>query len=189
MDDWQQSSSKLELFVSIVEQLQQNGHKALVFSQFTKHLGIIKNKLDDLGLSYCYLDGGTPQFLRQQQVESFQAGHKDFFLISLKAGGTGITLTEADYVIHLDPWWNPAIEDQATDRAYRMGQTKPVTVYRLITKNSVEDTIVKLHQSKRSLAESILGDADQTASIDLEALQNLILSPQSAQRPQGSLDA
>ncbi len=177
LDQWQQSSSKLEVFSNLAEQVVANGHKALVFSQFTKHLALVRHRLEDYGYSYAYLDGSTSGVMRQMQIDQFQKGNKSFFLISLKAGGTGITLTEADIVIHMDPWWNPAIEDQATDRAYRMGQKKPVTVYRLICKNTVEELIVSLHDQKRNLASSILSNANTMASLDLQHLRQMIINP------------
>ncbi|MGI9055113.1 MAG: DEAD/DEAH box helicase, partial [Pyrinomonadaceae bacterium] len=115
------SSSKLELFGETLEELLENKHKALVFSQFVKHLRIVEKYLQDKGVSYHYLDGSTPPHVRQERIDAFQRGDGEIFLISLKAGGTGLNLTAADYVIHLDPWWNPAVEDQATDRVHRIG--------------------------------------------------------------------
>ena len=176
MPDWTLGASKLELFSQLAEQVVENGHKALIFSQFTSHLALIKEKLDQMGYTYGYLDGGTPGAVRQKQVEVFQEGQLDFFLISLKAGGTGITLTEADFVIHMDPWWNPAIEDQATDRAYRMGQKKPVTVYRLVSKGTVEELILKIHSNKRALASSLLENTGTIGGLDSQELMGLIQS-------------
>ncbi len=100
---------------------------------------------------YRYLDGSTPMQERKLRVDAFQAGDGDVFLISLKAGGTGLNLTAADYVIHMDPWWNPAVEDQASDRAHRIGQTRPVTIYRLVAQQTIEEKIVDLHKTKRAL--------------------------------------
>ncbi|THB77970.1 MAG: DEAD/DEAH box helicase, partial [Desulfobulbaceae bacterium] len=142
-------SSKLEIFSSIITELIASNHKALVFSQFIGHLNIIREYLDNERISYQYLDGSTSSKQRKERVERFQSGEGDLFLISLKAGGLGLNLTAADYVIHMDPWWNPAIEDQASDRAHRIGQTRPVTIYRLVCKNTIEEKIVKLHQEKR----------------------------------------
>ena len=127
------SSSKLELFGEVVAELLENRHKALVFSQFVGHLKLLREYLDASKLDYRYLDGSTPPKERKREVDAFQAGWGDLFLISLKAGGLGLNLTAADYVIHMDPWWNPAVEDQASDRAHRIGQQRPVTVYRLVT--------------------------------------------------------
>src|SRR5690606_7321216 len=126
----------------LLEELRSEGHRALVFSQFTSHLGLVREALDRAGFTTLYLDGSTPAGQRTKLIASFQDGTADAFLISLKAGGTGINLTAADYVIHLDPWWNPAVEDQATDRAHRIGQTRPVTVYRLISHGTIEEQIL-----------------------------------------------
>ncbi|HLA30463.1 MAG TPA: DEAD/DEAH box helicase, partial [Pseudomonas sp.] len=149
------TGSKLQAFSEIVEELLENRHKALVFSQFVDHLSIVRAWLDQQGIGYQYLDGATPAKERQKRVNAFQAGEGEIFLISLKAGGSGLNLTAADYVIHLDPWWNPAVEDQASDRAHRMGQQRPVTIYRLVTENTIEEQIVALHGRKRDLADSL----------------------------------
>ena len=138
------------------------------------HLDIVRAALDKKKISYQYLDGSTPARERQKRVDAFQRGEGDLFLISLKAGGTGLNLTAADYVIHLDPWWNPAVEDQATDRAHRMGQTRPVTVYRLVTTDSIEEQILALHESKRELVASVLDGADQAAKLSTDELISLI---------------
>ncbi len=167
-------SSKLNIFSSVVEELIGGRHKALVFSQFIGHLKIIREYLDSKNISYQYLDGSTPSKERKLRVENFQAGQGDLFLISLKAGGLGLNLTAADYVIHMDPWWNPAIEDQASDRAHRIGQTRPVTIYRLVCKNSIEEKIVKLHQEKRDLAGSLLEGSDISAKMSSDDLIDLI---------------
>jgi len=169
-------SAKLQVFAETVEELLGGGHKALVFSQFTGHLGLIRAFLDERSIAYKYLDGSTALKDRQQQVESFQAGEGELFLISLKAGGLGLNLTAADYVIHMDPWWNPAVEDQAADRAHRIGQKRPVTVYRLVTANTIEEKIVRLHQEKRDLANSLLEGADVSTRISAEELLELIRS-------------
>jgi len=131
--------------------------------------------LDKKGLSYQYLDGSSPVKKREEAIQNFQNGKSDLFLISLKAGGSGLNLTAADYVIHMDPWWNPAVEDQASDRAHRIGQTRPVTIYRLIVENTIEEKIVKLHHKKRDLADMLLADPDQSAKISSEELYNLIV--------------
>ncbi len=169
-------SAKLEVFSSLIEELIASRHKALVFSQFIGHLDIIREYLDDRGITYQYLDGSTSSRHRRERVEAFQSGHGDLFLISLKAGGLGLNLTAADYVIHMDPWWNPAIEDQASDRAHRIGQTRPVTIYRLVCKDTIEEKIVKLHQEKRDLAESLLEGTDTSARLSSEELIELIRS-------------
>ncbi|WP_028581123.1 SNF2-related protein [Desulfogranum japonicum] len=169
-------STKLQVFAEVVEELLESRHKALVFSQFTGHLALIRAFLDEKKIAYKYLDGTTPAKERQRQVESFQAGDGDLFLISLKAGGLGLNLTAADYVIHMDPWWNPAVEDQAADRAHRIGQKRPVTVYRLVTAGTIEEKIVRLHQEKRDLANSLLEGTDVSARISAEELLELIRS-------------
>ncbi|HHL32854.1 MAG TPA: DEAD/DEAH box helicase, partial [Desulfobulbaceae bacterium] len=173
-EDIEIPSTKLRVFAEVVEELIASRHKALVFSQFTGHLALIRELLDEKGIAYKYLDGTTPARERQRQVESFQAGDGDLFLISLKAGGLGLNLTAADYVLHMDPWWNPAVEDQAADRAHRIGQKRPVTVYRLITSNTIEEKIVRLHQEKRDLANSLLEGSDVGARISAEELLELI---------------
>ncbi len=167
-------SSKLQLFGEVLKELLDNRHKALVFSQFVDHLHIIQTYLDDQTIPYQYLDGSTPAKQRKKRVDAFQAGEGDVFLISLKAGGTGLNLTAADYVIHMDPWWNPAVEDQASDRAHRIGQQRPVTIYRLVAKDTIEDKIVDLHQQKRDLADSLLEGADMSGKMSTEALLQLI---------------
>ena len=121
-----------------------------------------------------YLDGRTSIKERQKRIKAFQSGEGDVFLISLKAGGTGLNLTAADYVIHMDPWWNPAVEDQASDRAHRIGQKRPVTIYRLVAKNTIEEKIVDLHRHKRDLADSLLEGSDVSGKISTEQLLSLI---------------
>ncbi len=167
-------SSKLALFESVVDELLENGHKALVFSQFVKHLTILRNTLDKKGISYQYLDGSTPTKKRKDYVDAFQNGEGDLFLISLKAGGVGLNLTAADYVIHMDPWWNPAVEDQASDRAHRIGQKRPVTIYRLIASNTIEEKIVRLHNQKKELADSLLAGTEASAKLSADELLNFI---------------
>ncbi len=167
-------NSKLSVFREIVEELRENRHKALVFSQFVDYLKIVEEFVQQMGISYQYLDGSTPIKERQKRVEAFQRGEGDLFLISLKAGGMGLNLTAADYVIHLDPWWNPAVEDQASDRAHRIGQTRPVTVYRLVTRGTVEEKIVALHVQKRDLADSLLEGTDISGKISAEELLELL---------------
>src|SRR5690606_12008559 len=130
-------------------------HKILVFSQFVKHLAILKHLLEEKKIAYTYLDGSTKD--RQEQVERFQNNDDiQVFLISLKAGGLGLNLTKADYVFILDPWWNPAVEAQAIDRAHRIGQENKVFTYKFISKNTVEEKILKLQQSKKKLASELI---------------------------------
>jgi SNF2 family DNA or RNA helicase len=167
-------SSKLAQFLETLEELLENHHKALVFSQFVGHLKILEQALQDKGISYQYLDGSTAVAERRKRVNAFQAGEGDIFLISLKAGGVGLNLTAADYVIHMDPWWNPAVEDQASDRAHRIGQTRPVTVYRLVMKETIEQKIIALHQQKRDLADNLLAGTDVADRMNAEDLLSLL---------------
>jgi SNF2 family DNA or RNA helicase len=167
-------SSKLARLVELLAELKDEGHRALVFSQFTSQLGLAREALEAAGIRFLQLDGSTPAAARQQRVDAFQAGEADAFLISLKAGGTGLNLTAADYVIHLDPWWNPAVEDQATDRAHRIGQTRPVTVLRLIAKGTIEESILGLHAQKRELVASVLEGSDGGVRLDAAALLALL---------------
>jgi len=168
------ASSKLNLVGEVLEDLLANNHKALVFSQFVDHLTIVREYLDQKGISYQYLDGKTPAKARQKRIDGFQAGEGNVFLISLKAGGIGLNLTAADYVLHLDPWWNPAVEDQATDRAHRIGQQRPVTVYRFVTQDTIEQKILALHHNKRNLARDLLSGSDMTGKMSNEELLRLI---------------
>jgi SNF2 family DNA or RNA helicase len=168
------SSTKLSTFLEIVSELIENKHKALVFSQFVTHLSIVRKALDTLGISYQYLDGSCTMPEREKSVKKFQGGEGDLFLISLKAGGLGLNLTAADYVIHLDPWWNPAVEDQASDRSHRIGQLRPVTIYRLVAQNTIEEKIIQLHNTKRNLADSLLEGSDQSAKLSMAELVSLI---------------
>ena len=169
-------SSKTQAFLKLVEELHNNGHRALVFSQFTSHLALVREALDALNIEYLYLDGAVSAAQRTKLTETFRLGKMPLFLISLKAGGTGLNLTAADYVIHLDPWWNPAIEDQASDRAYRIGQERPVTVYRLVAEGTIEEKILRLHETKRSLADALLEGADMSSRLSKDALLALLSS-------------
>lgn len=159
-------SSKLSYFEELVRQIIDGGHKVLVFSQFVRHLDLLSQSLERMRIPFQYLTGETPFKERQNRVDAFQAGEGEVFLISLKAGGVGLNLTAADYVIHMDPWWNPAVEDQASDRAHRIGQERPVTVYRLVGKDTIEEQIVSLHQYKRDLADAILEGSNKTLNTD-----------------------
>ena len=167
-------SSKLERLLVLVDELRKNNHQALIFSQFVGHLELIREALDKQKITYAYLDGSTPAKERKRQIDAFQSGQHDFFLISLKAGGTGLNLTAADYVIHMDPWWNPAVEDQASDRAHRIGQERPVTIYRLVTQDSIESRIMALHGVKRQLAEDLLAGAEISTRLSADDLISLI---------------
>ena len=148
-------SAKLDALIPRLEEAAAEGHKALVFSQFTKFLAIVRSRLDAAGLTYEYLDGRTRN--RQERVERFQSDPDcPLFLVSLKAGGHGLNLTAADYVFLLDPWWNPAVEAQAIDRAHRIGRTRPVFAYRLIARDTVEEKVLELQERKRELAQTLL---------------------------------
>jgi superfamily II DNA or RNA helicase len=168
------TGSKLEVFAELVDELLENQHKALVFSQFVDHLSLLREHLDAKKVRYQYLDGQTPARTRQKRIDAFQNGEGDLFLISLKAGGLGLNLTAADYVIHMDPWWNPAVEDQASDRAHRIGQTRPVTIYRLVAAETIEEKIVQLHHAKRDLADSLLEGTDTAHTLTADELIDLL---------------
>ncbi|MBW2524725.1 MAG: DEAD/DEAH box helicase [Deltaproteobacteria bacterium] len=165
------SSAKYEQLLELVEELSARGRRILVFSQFTTMLGLIADGLDDRGISYGTLTGASTD--RQEQIDAFQQGRTAVFLISLKAGGTGLTLTEADTVIHYDPWWNSAAQEQATDRAYRIGQKKPVFVYKLIVAGSVEERMLQLQTKKRHLADAIMGAASLGTLLDVAEVDDL----------------
>ncbi|MFC1609672.1 DEAD/DEAH box helicase [Myxococcota bacterium] len=167
-------SSKLERLLEMLEPLLQEGRRALVFSQFVRHLALVRAALDRAEIPYLYLDGSTPAAQRSGLIDRFQGGAAPLFLISLKAGGFGLNLTAADTVFHLDPWWNPAVEDQASDRAHRIGQKKPVTIYRLITHNTIEQAIMTLHSEKRALVAKVLAGTDSAGKLSTEDLVALI---------------
>jgi superfamily II DNA or RNA helicase len=166
--------AKVQAFERLATELVESRHQALVFSQFTDFLKLLAERLDGAGLKYQYLDGATPAAARSERVAAFQRGEADLFLISLKAGGFGLNLTAADYVVIADPWWNPAAEDQAMGRAHRIGQQRPVTVYRLVTAGSVEERIVALHQDKRELAEGLLAGQDSASPLAAGELIDLL---------------
>jgi hypothetical protein len=166
------SNAKLAWLTDNLPEMVEEGRKILIFSQFTGMLGLIEDELKRLEIGYCKLTGQTRK--RQPQIDAFQEGDTQVFLISLKAGGTGLNLTAADTVIHYDPWWNPAVEKQATDRAHRIGQQKPVFVYRLIAEGTVEEKIQQMQQHKQSLSDSILaGDKQDSWQGDAEELLSL----------------
>ena len=171
---WKKTSSKLSTFIALAESLNDSGGRALVFSQFTSFLAEVRQVMDKIKLPYLYLDGATPIKKREEIVDEFQKGNYPFFLISLKAGGLGLNLTAANYVIHLDPWWNPAIEQQATDRAYRIGQRNDVTVYHLIAQHTIEEKIIRLHKTKRDLADSLLEGGDMVRTLTQEEILDLL---------------
>jgi SNF2 family DNA or RNA helicase len=149
-------SAKYDLLMQLIEEQLSQGHRILVFSQFTSMLSLIEQGVCAKGIVPLVLTGATQR--RQELIDRFEAGYSDLFLISLKAGGTGLNLTSADTVIHYDPWWNPAAQAQATDRAYRIGQKKPVFVHNLIVSGSVEERMLQLQQHKQQLASGLLSD-------------------------------
>ncbi len=166
-------SSKIDVLVEHLDEVVQEGHRALVFSQFTGFLGRVRERLENAGVSYAYLDGSTRN--RGRVLEEFRAGEKSVFLISLKAGGFGLNLTEADYVFVLDPWWNPAAEAQAVDRTHRIGQTKTVMVYRLVARGTIEEKVMELKARKEELFKSVMGDdALSRAALSADEIRGLL---------------
>jgi SNF2 family DNA or RNA helicase len=149
-------SSKLDVLLEHVQELRAEGHRALVFSQFTSFLDLAAERLTAAGIEHVHLDGSTRR--RTEVIDSFRGGDQPVFLISLKAGGFGLTLTEADYVFLLDPWWNPAAEAQAIDRTHRIGQDRPVFVYRLIASGTIEEKVLALQQRKARLFTAVMDD-------------------------------
>jgi SNF2 family DNA or RNA helicase len=146
---------------------------------------LVREALDARGIDFVYLDGQTPQAARRERVRSFQEGAAPLFLISLKAGGFGLNLTAATNVIHLDPWWNPAVEDQASDRAHRLGQTRPVTIYRLVAMGTIEEQMLSLHARKRGLVAQILGGKDEAARLSTPDLLALLSGGPKAPHQEG----
>jgi SNF2 family DNA or RNA helicase len=166
-------ASKIDVLAEHLNEVVQEGHKALVFSQFTGFLHKIRKRLEVEGISYAYLDGSTRN--RGAVVEEFRSGSASVFLISLKAGGFGLNLTEADYCYVLDPWWNPAAEAQAVDRTHRIGQTKTVMVYRLVAQGTIEEKVMELKARKSKLFDSVLGDdALGGAALTAEEIRGLL---------------
>jgi SNF2 family DNA or RNA helicase len=166
-------SAKLDLLMDLVPTLLEEGRRILLFSQFTSMLALIEKRLEAAGIPWLLLTGDTTD--RATPVRRFQAGEVPLFLISLKAGGTGLNLTAADTVILYDPWWNPAVESQATDRAHRIGQDKPVFVYRLLTTGTVEEKINALQERKRELVEALLDEgASRSLRLGKEDLDALL---------------
>ncbi len=168
-------SAKLDAFRELLAESIDEGHRMLVFSQFTSLLALLRDELDSEGVAYCYLDGSMTVKARQAAVDKFQSDETvPVFLLSLKAGGTGLNLTGADVVVHYDPWWNPAVEAQATDRTHRIGQTKVVTSYRLICSGTVEEKVMALQDEKRALLAGVFDASDAAAAklslADLRAL-------------------
>jgi superfamily II DNA or RNA helicase len=170
------ASAKLDAFRELLAEAIDDGHRLLVFSQFTSLLALLRDELDRQEITYCYLDGSTPTKQRQAEVDRFQQNAGiPVFLISLKAGGTGLNLTGADTVVHFDPWWNPAAETQATDRAHRIGQTKVVTTYKLICSGTVEEKVLMLQEEKRRLLADVFEASDAANSrLTLSDLRGLL---------------
>ncbi|MEX2335062.1 MAG: DEAD/DEAH box helicase, partial [Pseudohongiella sp.] len=165
--------AKMDWLTDNLPQLLEEGRRVLIFSQFTELLALIEQELTALDISYCKLTGQTRK--RQEQIDRFQRGEASVFLISLKAGGSGLNLTTADVVIHMDPWWNPAVENQATDRAHRIGQDKPVFVYKLVAADTVEERIQQMQQKKQTLADRLFDDAvASSVPLDQDALLSLL---------------
>jgi len=166
-------SAKTTHALSMIQELIAEGRKIILFSQFTEMLGLLETELKSLGIDYVKLTGQTRK--RTQVIDAYQKGDVPLFLISLKAGGTGLNLTAADTVIHYDPWWNPAVERQATDRAHRIGQNKPVFVYKLIIKDSVEEKILAMQQRKQSLSDATVEQKDSgtVKNMNAEDILNL----------------
>ncbi len=174
-DGYDGGSAKLDTCMELVSQAMDAGHRVLVFSQFTSMLSIIAGRLDKEGIGYFTLTGSTSKEERERLVKRFQAGEKDVFLISLKAGGVGLNLTAADVVIHYDPWWNTAAQDQATDRVYRIGQRRDVSVFKLIVEGTIEERILKMQQTKRDLADNVLsGEEVKSALLTKDDLLGLL---------------
>jgi SNF2 family DNA or RNA helicase len=154
-------SGKLALFDELTDMILAGGESMLVFTQYTQMAALLQQHLDARGIRSLFLHGGVPVRRREEMVAEFQAGGVPVFLLSLKAGGTGLTLTRATHVLHYDRWWNPAVEDQATDRAYRIGQDRPVQVHRLIAEGTLEDRIAALLEKKRDLADAVIGSGER----------------------------
>lgn len=174
-ENYKGEAAKLEACLQLIQSAMDGGHRMLVFSQFTSMLEILQNRLHASGISYYTITGSTSKEKRLQMVKEFNEGDTPVFLISLKAGGVGLNLTGADVVIHYDPWWNLAVQNQATDRAHRIGQTKKVTVYKLIAKNTIEEKIQKLQETKKNLAEQVIGgEAGQLGSLSREEIMALL---------------
>lgn len=175
IDNYKGESAKRIACLDLIESAIEGEHKMLIFSQFTTMLELLAKDLTDRGISYYMITGATSKEKRVQMVNEFNTNEVPVFLISLKAGGTGLNLTGADVVIHYDPWWNVAAQNQATDRAHRIGQTKVVSVYKLIVKNSIEEKIVKMQQEKADLADAILnGENGNVVNMSKDDLLQLL---------------
>jgi SNF2 family DNA or RNA helicase len=174
-------SGKLAAFDELTDVILAGGESMLVFTQYTQMATLLQQHLDARGIGSLFLHGGVPVPRREEMVARFQAGQAPVFLLSLKAGGTGLTLTRATHVLHYDRWWNPAVEDQATDRAYRIGQDRPVQVHRLIAEGTLEDRIAALLETKRELADAVIGSGEgwiaELSDAELAELVSLRAAP------------
>ena len=177
LENYKDESAKLNLCLELIQECKDSGHRMLLFSQFTSMFDLIAPKLDELGISYFTLTGETKSEQRVALANRFNEGEADVFLISLKAGGTGLNLTGADVVIHYDPWWNMSAQNQATDRAYRMGQQNKVQVYKLIAKDTIEEKIEKLQQRKLELSDSLVKEGETFIThLSMDDIQELFES-------------
>ncbi len=173
--DYKGGSAKREAVMDLIHSAIDGGHRILLFSQFTSMLELLEKDLKDNNIEYYKITGETAKAKRLELVDSFNNGTTPLFLISLKAGGTGLNLVGADIVIHYDPWWNTAVENQATDRAHRIGQTRQVTVYKMIAQNTIEENIVKLQEAKKNLADEIVTTENTSLStLSKEDLMELL---------------
>lgn len=174
-ENYENPSAKAAMCLDLIKNAIEGGHKVLLFSQFTSMLENLQRKLDEEQISYYVLTGATPKEKRLKLVENFNKDDTSVFCISLKAGGTGLNLTAADIVIHYDPWWNLAVQNQATDRAHRIGQKNVVSVYKLIMKDTIEENIIRLQERKKELAEQVLsGENLGSGSFSKEELLELL---------------
>ena len=164
MNDYVGESGKIEALIELLHNSIEESHRILVFSQFTSVLKNIGLRLSHEDIKFNYLDGSMTSQKRIEEVTEFNNGDNPVFLISLKAGGTGLNLTSADIVIHFDPWWNPAVEDQATDRAHRIGQKKVVEVIKIVARGSIEEKIIALQEEKRNLIEKLMDNEDYSGN-------------------------
>jgi SNF2 family DNA or RNA helicase len=168
------TSSKTAALLDVLDDVRASGGRALVFSEFTSYLDRVGLALAEHAIESLRLDGATPAKERARLVAAWQSGTQPVFLISRKAGGTGLNLTAADWVVHLDPWWNPAVEDQATDRAHRIGQERPVTAIRLVSQGTIEQRVLAMHARKRALASGVLEGTHAGAALDVDELIALL---------------
>ena len=173
LEDYSGKSSKLEALLELLEECKSGGHRVLVFSQFTEMLEIIKKNMPE-NMTYLYLDGKTKAKERIELVENFNSGNEDVFIISLKAGGSGLNITGADTVIHFDPWWNSSVEDQATARAYRLGQKKNVNVFKMVAKGTIEEKINTIKEGKEELIREILDQNEELSVLSKKEILKLL---------------